>query len=97
MGGGGTKQATGADTLPEASVAMTDASPLMVMCQSMTPGPCSWLGVAPGAWVSLIFVPLAKGSKEAELALSMMVRLGFGSTASDVVSSGEAGLDDILA
>lgn len=39
FGGGGTLQPTGADTLPDASFAVTEPSPLMVMWKSMTPGP----------------------------------------------------------
>ena len=38
-GAGGTRQDTGAEVLPDPSVAVTAASPLRVMCQSMSPGP----------------------------------------------------------
>ena len=66
-------------------MAVTTASPLRVMCQSMTPGPGLWLGVAPGAWVSLILVPLGNGPNVAVLPVSAMVTVGFGSTASEAV------------
>jgi hypothetical protein len=40
--------------------------------QSTSPVPGFWLGVAPGAWVSLIVVPSANGPNTAALSLSWM-------------------------
>lgn len=53
---GGTEQVVVA-VLPAASVAVTTASPLRVMCQSTAPENGTADGVAPGAWVSLMYVP----------------------------------------
>lgn len=48
---GGTVQITDA-VLPAASVAVTRASPLRVICQATAPEKGTAVGVAPGAWVS---------------------------------------------
>jgi hypothetical protein len=68
--------------LPELSVAVTTASPFSVMCQSISPGPGLAFGVEPGAWVSLIFVPLRYGPATKLLPVSETLIRGFGSTRS---------------
>jgi hypothetical protein len=63
FGGGGTRQNTGPDTLPDASSKKSAASPFSLIFQSMTPAPGFWLGAAPRACVNLILVPSGRGPR----------------------------------
>ena len=74
------------EVFPDASVALTRASPFSVSFQSITPAPGLTFGVAPGACTSLIFVPLEYGPATKLLPVSATVICGLGSTASVAVS-----------